>query len=41
MVGYGRFGVIAATTGQLRYAVIRPSMYPRLMPRAMAGAPPL
>src|SRR5256714_14372664 len=35
----GRFGVIAATSGQLRCAVIFPSRYPRVNVRISAVAP--
>src|SRR5262249_55478059 len=38
-VANGRFGVIAATSGQLRYAVIFPSRYPRVIDLISAAAP--
>src|SRR5881227_1161635 len=41
IVAHSRFGVMAATTGQLRYAVRWESRYPRLMLRATAPAPVL
>src|SRR5205823_1990004 len=40
-VAKGRFGVIAAISGQFRYAVIFPSTYPRMTDRISAGAPEL